>query len=154
MHHRACTFVRVACRRSDRRTVVAHFSRVSRSGAAMVEFALTLPLFLTIVLGTIESCSMLHLKQTLHIAAYEAARVALVPKTTNAQVSHAAQAILNDSRVRDSSISISPSSFSTAPISSYITVTVTAPSNSNFAVPLLFYRNKTITGNCSMMKEY
>lgn len=120
----------------------------------MVEFALTLPLLLIIVLGTIESCSMLHLKQTLHIAAYEAARVALVPKTTNAQVTNAAQAILTDRRVQGAAISISPSSFSTAPISSYITVTVTAPSNSNFAVPLLFYRNKTITGSCSMMKEY
>ena len=154
MHHRACTFVRVARRRSVHRTIVTPGPRESRRGAAMVEFALTLPLLLIIVLGTIESCSMLHLKQTLHIAAYEAARVALVPKTTTAQVTNAAQDILTDRRVQDSTISISPSSFSTAPISSYITVTVTAPSNSNFAVPLLFYRNKTITGTCSMMKEY
>ena len=154
MHHRACTFVRDARCRSVRRPIVALGLRESRRGAAMVEFALTLPLLLIIVLGTIESCSMLHLKQTLHIAAYEAARVALVPKTTNAQVTNAAQAILTDRRVQGSTISISPSSFSTAPISSYITVTVTAPSNSNFAVPLLFYRNKTITGTCSMMKEY
>lgn len=154
MHHRACSFVRVSRRRSDCRTIVATGPRESRRGAAMVEFALTLPLLLIIVLGTIESCSMLHLKQTLHIAAYEAARVALVPKTTNAQVTNAAQAILTDRRVQGSAISITPSSFSSAPISSYITVTVTAPSNSNFAVPLLFYRNKTITGSCSMMKEY
>lgn len=127
---------------------------VSRCGAAAVEFALTLPLLLTIVLGTMETCSMLHLKQTLHIAAYEAARVSLVPKTTAAQVSYAGQAILTDRKVKGSSISISPSSFSTAPISSYITVTVTAPSNSNFGVPLLFFKDKTITGTCSMMKEY
>ena len=151
MRHSARTSIPAGVFRSHGGMVVAD---VSRSGAAMVEFALTLPLLLTIVLGTIETCSMLHLKQTLHIAAYEAARVALVPKTTAAQVSYAAQAILTDRKVQGSSIAISPSSFSTAPISSYITVTVTAPSNSNFGVPLLFFKDKTITGTCSMMKEY
>lgn len=151
MRYKARTFFPVARCRSECCAVVA---RDSRSGAAMVEFALTLPLLLTIVLGTMETCSMLHLKQTLHIAAYEAARVSLVPKTTSAQVSYAAQAILSDRKVLGASISISPVSFSTAPISSYITVTVTASSNSNFGVPLLFYKDKTITGTCSMMKEY
>ena len=151
MRHSARTSIPAGVFRSHGGMVVAD---VSRSGAAMVEFALTLPLLLTIVLGTMETCSMLHLKQTLHIAAYEAARVSLVPKTTTAQVSYSAQAILTDRKVQGSSIAISPSSFSTAAIGSYITVTVTASSNSNFGVPLLFFKDKTITGTCSMMKEY
>ncbi|MCA9065651.1 MAG: pilus assembly protein, partial [Planctomycetaceae bacterium] len=71
----------------------------SRSGAALVEFALVLPLLLLILMGALETCSMLYLKQTLHIAAYEATRVTLVPNTTSAQVNFAAQQILNDRRV-------------------------------------------------------
>ena len=129
-------------------------SSESRSGAAMVEFALTLPLMLIIMLGTIESCSMIHMKQTLQIAAYEAARISLVPKTTPAQVEYAATQILTDRNVRNAVITISPANFTSAPISSFITVTIQAPANDNFAVPLTFYKNRTITGTCSMMKEY
>ena len=125
-----------------------------RRGAAMVEFAVTLPVLVLVVMGTIECCAMIFMKQTLHIAAYEAARVALVPKTTTAQVNYSANTILANRRVRDATISISPSSFGTAPVSTYIEVTVSAPSNSNFAIPCLFFHGRVLSGSCAMMKEY
>ncbi len=126
----------------------------NRSGAAIVEFALVVPLLLVIVMGTIEASTMIYLKQTLHIAAYEAARTALVPKTTVSMVETTARRILDDRRVRDTTITVTPTNFPSAAPSSWITVKVDAPSNSNFAVPLLFFRNKTISGSCTMMKEY
>ncbi|MFO0977008.1 MAG: TadE family protein [Planctomycetaceae bacterium] len=126
----------------------------NRSGAAIVEFALVVPLLLVIVMGTIEASTMIYLKQTLHIAAYEAARTALVPKTTVSMVETTARRILDDRRVRDTTITVTPNNFPSAAPSSWITVKVDAPSNSNFAVPLLFFRNKTISGSCTMMKEY
>ncbi|MCA9062588.1 MAG: pilus assembly protein [Planctomycetaceae bacterium] len=132
------------------KTTTAH----RRSGAALVEFSLVLPVLLFILVGCIESCSMIYLKQTLHIASYEGARVALVPKTSAAQVEFAAEQILKDRRVRKASITISPSNWATAPINTLITVKVDAPSNANFAVPLMFFRNQTITGHSTMMKEY
>ncbi|MBL8810391.1 MAG: pilus assembly protein [Planctomycetaceae bacterium] len=125
-----------------------------RSGAAIVEFALVVPLLLVIVMGTIEASTMIYLKQTLHIAAYEAARTALVPKTTVSMVETTARRILDDRRVRDTTITVTPNNFPAAAVSTWITVRVDAPSNSNFAVPLLFFRNKTISGSCTMMKEY
>lgn len=125
-----------------------------RSGAAIVEFALVVPVLLVIVMGTIEASTMIYLKQTLHIAAYEAARTALVPKTTVSIVETTARRILDDRRVRDTTITVTPNNFSAAAASTWITVRIDAPSNSNFAVPLLFFRNKTISGNCTMMKEY
>lgn len=115
---------------------------------------MTLPLLLIIVLGTIESCTMIYLKQNLHIASYEAARAALVPKSTNSIVTTTAQRFLDDRRVRNSSITITPSNFASSPSGTWITVQIDAPSNSNFAVPLLFFRDKTISGRCTMMKEY
>lgn len=126
----------------------------SRCGAAIVEFALIVPLLLMIVMGTIEASTMIYLKQTLHIAAYEAARTALVPKTNASMVETTARRILDDRRVRDASVTVTPNNFSSAATSTWITVRVDAPSNSNFAVPLLFFRNKTISGSCTMMKEY
>jgi Flp pilus assembly protein TadG len=119
-----------------------------------VEFALIVPLLLMIVMGTIEASTMIYLKQTLHIAAYEAARTALVPKTNASMVETTARRILDDRRVRDASVTVTPNNFSSAATSTWITVRVDAPSNSNFAVPLLFFRNKTISGSCTMMKEY
>ena len=48
-------------------------ARTKREGAAVVEFAVCLPLIVLIVLGTIEAGSLLFLKQTLVQAAYEGA---------------------------------------------------------------------------------
>ena len=39
-----------------------------------------------LVIGTIEACSMIFLKQSLAVAAYEGARTAIVPGTTQADV--------------------------------------------------------------------
>ena len=52
-----------------------------RGGAAVVELAVVLPVFVVILLGTIETCKMIFIQQSLEIAAYEAVRVAIVPET-------------------------------------------------------------------------
>jgi hypothetical protein len=106
------------------------------------------------LLGTIECCSMIFVTQTLHIAAYEGARVALVPKITASQIDHSIRQILNDRRVKDAKITITPSNFSTAPLMSFITVRVTAPANPNMPVTPLFFNGQELRGECSMMKEY
>ena len=116
--------------------------------------AVTLPVLLTIVFGTIETCSMIYLRQTLHIAAYEATRVSLVPKTTAAQVEYAANQILTNRKVKGATITITPSDFSKGAISTQIKVTISATAGNNLAVPSLFFRGKTLTGSCTMMKEY
>ena len=45
-----------------------------------------LPIIVLLVIGTIEACSMVFLKQSLAIAAYEGARTAIIPGATKAQV--------------------------------------------------------------------
>jgi len=97
---------------------------------------------------------MIFITQTLHIAAYEGTRVALVPGITTAQVEHSIRQILNDRRVKNATISIDPSNFANAPITSFIRVRVTAPANSNTPVTPMFFTNQTLRGECSMMKEY
>lgn len=125
-----------------------------RRGTATVEFAVTLPVLVLIVLAAIEACSLIFLRQTLTIAAYEATRVALVPNVSNAQVLHAANSILNDRRVRGANIEISPRDFAAAEVQSFITVTVSAPAKANALLTPLFFRGRTLVGQCSMMKEY
>ena len=52
-----------------------------------------------LVVGTIEACSMIFLKQSLAVAAYEGARTAIIPGATKAQVEAACNQILADRKV-------------------------------------------------------
>ena len=54
----------------------------SRSGVAAVEFAVCLPVLVVLILGSIECCSMIFLRQSLAIVAYEGLRVAVKPETS------------------------------------------------------------------------
>jgi Flp pilus assembly protein TadG len=120
----------------------------------MVEFAMTLPLLVLIMLGTIEACSMIYLKQNLQIAAYEAARAALVMKSSAAVVNTTAKRFLDDRRVRNATVTITPSTFATEAVGTWITVKIEAPSNDNFGSSLLLFKDLKISSYCSMMKEY
>ena len=53
-------------------------ARDARKGAAVVEFAVCLPVVVLIVLGSIEAASLLFLKQTLVQASYEGVKVAIL----------------------------------------------------------------------------
>jgi Flp pilus assembly protein TadG len=57
-----------------------------RNGAAVVELAAVLPVFVLLLMGTIETCNMIFLQQSLKIAAYEGARITIVPATDLADV--------------------------------------------------------------------
>ncbi len=125
-----------------------------RSGAAVVELAVVLPVFVLILMGTIETCKMTFLQQSLEIAAYEAARVAIVSATDQADIDAAANALLIARRVNGAVISVIPSDFQNAPYGSFIRVNVSAACNSNASSPLRFYGNRTLTGTVEMMKEF
>ena len=45
----------------------------------MVELAICLPVLILLLFGTIEACAIIYLNQSLKIAAYEGARVSLIP---------------------------------------------------------------------------
>lgn len=126
----------------------------NNSGAAAVEFAVISPVLFLLFMGTVETCRFIYLRQSLTIAAYEATRIALIPKSTSGQVVAAANNILTDRGIKGASITITPSDFSSAPIQSFIEVRVTAPANSNSLVKVNFFAGKTLVGRCSMMKEY
>lgn len=128
--------------------------RRNKRGAAVVEFAIVLPVFLLILMGSIETCSMIFLQQSLEMAAYEGARVAIVPTTTTLNVESAANQILTPRHTQKSSISITPSDFQSAPYGTFIRVSVSVPCDSNSIIASRFYSSRTLTVNVEMMKEY
>lgn len=128
--------------------------RYRRSGAATVEFAVILPVLVVIMMGTIETCTMIFLRQSLQIAAYEGARVAIVPNSEADDVRNAATRLLDLRRVKDASIEVFPADIENAPYGSFIRVEITSPCSSNSFLPLRFYGARTIKGTVEMMKEF
>jgi Flp pilus assembly protein TadG len=118
-------------------------NRQARRGVAATEFAVCLPVLMLLLLGTIECCSMIFLKQTLAVAAYEAGHAALAPGATTAQAQAAAQAILTERRIAGGTITIAP-----RPLES-----ITAPTNTNRVLPLNFFGGRTLTATASFMRE-
>ena len=53
-----------------------HYRR-RRHGAAATEFAVCLPVLMLLLLGMLEACTMIFLKQSLAVAAYEGGHTAL-----------------------------------------------------------------------------
>jgi Flp pilus assembly protein TadG len=124
-----------------------------RRAAAAAEMAICLPLMVMLVLGSIETCSMIYLRHSLTIASYEGARVAIDFDGTNAAVLARCQELLDAREVIDAEISVEPANVSTVPRGQPIAVTVSAPSDSNNIVPAWFYAGKTLSASMTMVKE-
>ena len=124
-----------------------------RSGVAIVEFSVTLPILVLIVLGTIEATSMIFLEQSLEIAAYEGARVAIVPNTEAVNCVLASQRILDARGVDGANVTVSPANFPSQPYGTPITVTVTASCAANALFAPMFYSGRNATAEVTMMKE-
>ena len=125
-----------------------------RSGAVTVEMAFVLPVLLLLVVGIIESCNLIYLKQSLTISAYEGARAGIAYGGTTADISLRANQVIADRGVASSSITVTPVNPLTAPYGTYLTVKVSAPVGSNSMFPGWFFAGLTLDGTVKMMKEY
>ena len=131
-----------------------HRPSKNRNGVAVVEFASILPVFVMILLGTIETCTMIFLQQSLEIAAYESARAAIVPGSDIDDINLSTTEILAARRINGGSVVVTPSNFQNAAYGTFIRVDVTAPCNSNSVFALRFYGSKVLKGTVEMMKEF
>jgi Flp pilus assembly protein TadG len=133
---------------------VKKYRRNTRRGVAAAEFAVCLPVIVLIVLATIEACTMVFLKQSLSIAAYEGARAALSQSATNADVQRVAQQVLTERGVDGGTVTLQPTNLTAVAPGEYMSISVSAPAARNAVIPIRFYRGRTLTGAASMMKEF
>ncbi len=129
-------------------------TRSRRSGVAASELAVCLPVLVLLVLAMIEACTMIFLKQSLTVAAYEGVRTALVSGATAADARTAGERVLSDRRVAGGAIVVSPANLASIAPGEYIEVTVSAPANSNSVIPGSFFRGRTLSATAVMMKEF
>ncbi|HBE66598.1 MAG TPA: hypothetical protein DDW52_00480 [Planctomycetaceae bacterium] len=133
-----------------------HFKRLSRnqemrSGALAIEFAFTLPILFLFVFASIELC---HANMVVHVtesAAYEGARVGIVPGATASEAVTAAEQLLELSKVRGAQISITPGSLQTA--SQQISMQITVPYNQNTLLAPRFIFGFVVNRTCTLTRE-
>jgi len=100
-----------------------------RNGAAAVEMAFILPLFLALIMGTIEASRLGMVSQLLHIAARESCRVAVLPHKTQADVQARVDSILNGTGIDVGTVEPTPSDWESLEAGMPITVTLSVPFN-------------------------
>lgn len=95
---------------------------------------------------------MLFLKQTLVQASYEGAKIA-ISDSSQSDVVDAIEAVAAGRNINGLAIEFTPSSIANAAPGETITVTVTAPGDSNSFIPFGPFKNKTVVASASMVKE-
>jgi len=131
------------------RSVVQPTHRRAR-GAAVVEFAVVLPLLLVILFGIIEYGWVFLVRQTLTSAAREGCRVAILQSATDDQVGDRVRAAMAPTGLTEGVWNMQTSDISAAVQS----VTVSVPVDSISLTGGFFgTRGYDLTGACSMRKE-
>lgn len=97
-----------------------------RTGAALVEFAVCIPVILIILLGSMEACSAIFVRQALTCSAYEGIRAAVHGGALTSDALERAQAILDSRGIRGATIEFEPADIRDAARGEDIAVIVSA----------------------------
>lgn len=137
-------------RRKSRIRLPGHARR--RRGAAVVETAVVLPALVILVFAAIEASNAIFLRQTLTVAAHEAASISTRRGGTGAVARLRAEEILQSRAVTGYEISFDPATPETTESGTVITVTITAPADSVVLGPLRLYEGKSLQGRVLMVR--
>ncbi|TWT81186.1 TadE-like protein [Planctomycetes bacterium CA13] len=128
--------------------------RLKRRGSALLEFALCLPVFLAITMGTFETCRMMYLRQSLKIAAYECARLAIVPEVDAETLQDQCDVFLLGRGISGYDFECSPADPKSIEFGETLTTTVSVNVAENLIIGTWFCRDDTISESVSIMAEF
>ena len=131
-----------------------HFRQPNRRrGAALVEFAVCLPVLMILILGSMEATSAIFVRQSLTTSAYEGIREAIRIGSNTSNAPNRAQAILTARQIRSSNIRFTPPNLESAAKGSLIAIEVSAPYKVNSPFFGNFIADRTTTVRTVMVKE-
>ena len=128
-------------------------SRRNTCGAAVIEFAVCLPLIVLIVFGGIEAANMLFLRQTMVQAAYEGVKTGVKAEGTSASAIASATAVVDGRNINNVSITLVPSDLSTVERGEIVEIRVSAPGDDNSLFSFGPFAGKDVTASAFMVKE-
>lgn len=132
-------------------------SNRQRRGVATVEFAMVLPALIVLTLGTLDLCSLMFLKETVVLAAYEGAREGVNRGQTDADCTTRVIELLDERGVvhgGSGAVAITGASFDTAETLEHVTVTVTVPAAGNLLIPSAMFDGMNVSASVTMRKEF
>ncbi len=124
---------------------------VNRRGATVVEFALVAPVFFVLLVTSFEFSRLNVIRHTADNAAYEAARVGMVPGATATEAINEANRILNIAGTRGAQVSVNPAVLT--PNTQQITVTVDVPMDQNGWITPKFTAGRTMRSESTLKAE-
>ncbi|MFK7767140.1 MAG: TadE/TadG family type IV pilus assembly protein [Mariniblastus sp.] len=125
--------------------------RQERRGALTVEVALCLPILLMTLFGCFE---LAHANMLLHAtesAAYEGARIGIIPGATEQKIQDAASGVLRTVGINNFTITVTPSVITTE--TEAVSVNIEVPFRGNTSLPTFFITNPVFRGNCELSRE-
>ena len=123
-----------------------------RRGGAIADLAVCLPVVVLLIVGSIEACSMMFVKQSLHIAAYEGIRRAVTSGASAESAIARAEQILSERHVNDAQLELIPQTVDQVNRGNDVVIRVTAPVQSNSLMRLNFFKNNLVV-EATMVKE-
>ncbi|MCY2985776.1 MAG: pilus assembly protein [Planctomycetota bacterium] len=122
-----------------------------RLGAFTVEFAICSGLFFTILLAGFEFARFMYARHSVEQAAYESARVGIVPGKTVDDVTAKANQFLNATGVRNATITVTPTTFTTS--TSTVTVEIQCKYSDNSWLKPIFLADKDMLSSMTLDHE-
>jgi len=117
-----------------------------------METAIALPLLVMVVFGSIEIANAVFLRQSVNMAAYEAAKVITRPGDNEALARTRCAEILSVRKVSTFTLTFSPTVTTATARGTQVTVTLVAPASNLSYGPVQFMSGKTISCTVVMVR--
>jgi Flp pilus assembly protein TadG len=125
-----------------------------RRGSAVVEAALCIPFVIILMLGTLEVCSGIYLKESLTVSAYEGVRAGIGRRSERDQVVDTVNQMLEDRNIADATVLIEPANFDSLNALDPVSVTIEAPTAGNSLYIFDSMVNRTVRARVIMVREF
>lgn len=122
-----------------------------RRAAALVEFAVVLPVILIFITATIEISRVLMLQHTVDTAAYEAARSTMVPGAASIEAEQEAQILLDAAGLTNTVVTVTPAVITEE--TAFITVRVEVPVDQNSWITPDRFANFNVVSEVTLLTE-
>lgn len=124
----------------------------NRFGSTTVELALTLPIFFLLLFGFYELSRANLIIHTAEAAAYEGARIGIIPGATSAEVTDAVNAVLDTVAVNNAQVSVTPANLDTDSELVAVTVEINFGDNSSL-IPQFIADSTRFERTCELIRE-